>query len=355
MSGGSAFAWGVVRPPGETPQPAARVGEDAVLLRAIAPRGKLADAVAGQRLNALIELGPRAWRELRMAAEEAPASARVPCASVECHLPVRVPDYVDFYASLEHATNVGRLFRPDGDPLPPNWRHLPVGYHGRSSTVVVSGTPVKRPHGQVPLAEGGTELRPTGALDFECELGFVCGPSTRPGDRIAVDDAPSRIFGFVLLNDWSARDVQAFEYVPLGPFLGKSFLTSISPWIVPADELERVLQRAQDPEPLPYLRADDPRAFDLDIEVTINGETVTRTNARHLYWTPAQMLAHATVNGAALTAGDLFGTGTISGPDEGSLGCLLELHRGERWLADGDEVVISAGPLGEVRGTVVGS
>ena len=329
------------------------------MLRAVAPPGTLAEAVAGQRLNALIELGPRAWRELRMAAEDAPASARVPCASVECQLPVRVTDYVDFYASLEHATNVGRLFRPDGDPLPPNWRHLPVGYHGRSSTVVVSGTTVRRPRGQVPRAEAAegsgpaTELRPTGALDFECELGFVCGPSTRPGDSIAVDDAASRIFGFVLLNDWSARDVQAFEYVPLGPFLGKSFLTSISPWIVPADELTRVAPREQDPGPLPYLRAGgDAWALDLDLEVTINGETVTRTNARHLYWTPAQMLAHATVNGAALTAGDLFGTGTISGPDEGSLGCLLERYRGERFLADGDEVVISAGALGEVRGTV---
>jgi fumarylacetoacetase len=328
------------------------VGDDAVLLRAVAPPGRIADAVAGQRLNALIELGPRAWRELRMAAEQAPASARVPCASVESDMPVRVPDYVDFYASLEHATNVGRMFRPEGEELAPNWRHLPVGYHGRSSTVVVSGTPVRRPHGQVPLAGGGTELKPTAALDVECELGFVCGPSTRPGDRIGIDDAAARIFGFVLLNDWSARDVQAFEYVPLGPFLGKSFLTSISPWIVPPDELPRVAPREQDPEPLPYLRAAHPWALDLELTLTINGEQITRTNARGLYWTPAQMLAHATVNGAALTAGDLFGTGTISGPDEGTEGCLLERFRGERWLEDGDEVVISAPPLGEVRGRV---
>jgi fumarylacetoacetase len=267
-------------------------------------------------------------------------------------MPVRVTDYVDFYASLEHATNVGRMFRPEGDPLPPSWRHLPIGYHGRASTVVVSATPVRRPHGQVPRPEGGTELRPTAALDFECELGFVCGPSTRPGERIAVDDAAARIFGFVLLNDWSARDIQAFEYVPLGPFLGKSFATSISPWIVPADDLPRVPPREQDPEPLDYLRARDPWTLDLDIQVTIAGETVTRTNARSLYWTPAQMLAHATVNGAALTAGDLFGTGTISGADEDSLGCMLERFRGERWLSDGDEVAISSPPLGEVRGRV---
>jgi fumarylacetoacetase len=265
---------------------------------------------------------------------------------------VRVGDYVDFYASLEHATNVGRMFRPEGEELHPNWRRLPVAYHGRASTVAVSGTPVRRPHGQVPQPDGSTELRPTGALDYECELGFVCGPSTRTGERIAVDEAAARIFGFVLLNDWSARDIQAFEYVPLGPFLGKSFLTSISPWIVPPDELTRVAPREQDPPPLDYLRASEPWSLDLDIEVTVAGETLTRTNARHLYWTPAQMLAHATVNGAALTAGDLFGTGTISGPDDASLGCMLERFKGERWLADGDEVVMSAGPLGEVRGTV---
>jgi fumarylacetoacetase len=268
-------------------------------------------------------------------------------------MPVRVTDYVDFYASLEHATNVGRMFRPDGDPLAPNWRRLPVAYHGRASTVAVSGTTVKRPRGQVPTGDGATALQPTTALDYECELGFVCGPSTRPGESIAVDDAAARIFGFVLLNDWSARDVQAFEYVPLGPFLGKSFLTSISSWIVPPDELDRVAPREQDPPALDYLRASEPWAVDLDIEVTVNGETLTQTNARTLYWTPAQMLAHATVNGAALTAGDLFGTGTISGADESSLGCMLERFKGERWLADGDEVVMTAGPLGEVRGTVV--
>jgi fumarylacetoacetase len=320
-----------------------------VLLRDVAPPGRLADAVAEQRLNPLIELGPRAWRELRSRAIDAPASARVPCATCEALLPVRVTDYVDFYASLEHATNVGRMFRPDGDPLAPNWRHLPVGYHGRASTVVVSGTDVRRPRGQV---SAGT-LAPTAALDYECELGFVCGPSTRVGEPVGIDDAAARIFGFVLLNDWSARDVQAFEYVPLGPFLGKSFLTSISPWIVPPDQLPHVAPREQDPEPAEYLRGGEPWSLDLEITVTVSGETLTRTNARWLYWTPAQMLAHATVNGAALTAGDLFGTGTISGPGEESLGCLLERFGGERWLRDGDEVVIAAPPLGEVRGRVV--
>ena len=323
-----------------------------MLLRAVAARGPLADALAQPRLNALIELGPRAWRELRALALEAPAPARVPLGACDAQLPVRVTDYVDFYASLEHATNVGRLFRPDGDPLAPNWRHMPIGYHGRASTVVVSGTDVRRPLGQVPGPDGVPSLRPTAALDLECELGFVCGPSTRPGERIAVDDAAARIFGFVLVNDWSARDVQRFESVPLGPFLGKSFATSISPWIVPPDQLAHTAPRAQDPEPPEYLRAREDFALDVEITVAIDGEPVARTNPRFLYWTPAQMLAHATVNGAALTAGDLFATGTISGPHVGMEGSLLERFRGERWLRDGEEVVISAPGLGEVRGRV---
>ena len=263
-------------------------------------------------------------------------------------MPVRVRDYVDFYASLEHATNVGRLIRPDA-PLAPNWRWLPVGYHGRASTVVVSGTDVRRPMG--PLGPG--VVGRTQALDFECELGFVCGPSTRLGERVAVDDAAQRIFGFVLLNDWSARDIQAWEYVPLGPHLGKSFATSISPWIVPLDELPRVAPAGQDPPPVDELRANEPWALDVPIEVRVNGELVASVNARWLYWTPAQMLAHATLNGATLTAGDLFGTGTISGTSDDALGCLLERFKGERWLEDGDEVVMESPLLGEVRGRIV--
>jgi fumarylacetoacetase len=323
-----------------------------VLLRGLAPPDRFAEALAGHTLNPLIELGPRAWRQLRMLAEEAPDDARVPLSSCEALMPVRVTDYVDFYASLEHATNVGRMFRPDGDPLAPNWRRLPVGYHGRASTVLVSGMPVRRPRGQVPQSDGSTELRPSAALDFECEIGFVCGPSTRLGESVSIDDAAARIFGFVLLNDWSARDVQAFEYVPLGPFLSKSFATSISPWIVPAEALARVPPREQDPPPLDYLRASEPWSLDAEITVTIDGEMIAQTNPKWLYWTPAQMLAHATVNGAALTAGDLFGTGTISGPEPGTLGCLLEAFRGERWLEDGQEVVISSPPFGDVRGRI---
>jgi fumarylacetoacetase len=215
--------------------------------------------------------------------------------------------------------------------------------------VVVSGTPVRRPRGQ--LGEG--RFGPTEALDFECELGFVAGPSTGHGEPLAIDEAAERIFGVALLNDWSARDIQMWESRPLGPFLGKSFQTSISSWIVPLDELPKVTPREQDPPPEGYLREAAPFALDIPLEVTIDGELVTRTNARDLYWTLPQMLTHATVNGAKLTAGDLFGTGTISGPDEGSRACLLERFRGRRWLADGEEVVLASPLLGECRGTVV--
>jgi fumarylacetoacetase len=283
-------------------------------------------------LRALIEQGPERWREVREIARE--ASERLPIVDCVPLLPVAPRDYVDFYASLEHATNVGSMFRPDA-PLEPNWRHLPVGYHGRASGVVVSGTSITRPVGQ--LGEG--RFGPTQALDYECELGLVT-------------DAEARIFGVVLLNDWSARDVQAWEYRPLGPFLGKAFATSISPWIVPLDDLPTASAREQDPEPLPHLRDAAGDALDLELEAVVNGEVITRTNARGLYWTPAQMLAHVTSGGARLTAGDLFGTGTISGADPGSQGCLLERFGGERWLEDGDEVVLRSPKLGECAGRI---
>jgi fumarylacetoacetase len=211
-----------------------------------------------------------------------------------------------------------------------------VGYHGRASCVVVSGTAVARPQGQ--LGEG--RFGPTQALDYECELGLVT-------------DAEARIFGVVLLNDWSARDIQAWEYRPLGPFLGKAFATSISPWIVPWEDLPKAPPRQQDPAPLSYLARARGEALDLELEVVVNGEVLTRTNPRHLYWTPSQLLAHTTSGGAVVTAGDLFGTGTISGAEPGSEGCLLELFRGERWLEDGDEVVLRSPILGECAGRVL--
>ena len=281
----------------------------------------------------MIAQGPARWRELREHAHG--AGERLPLAECEPLLPVAPRDYVDFYASLEHATNVGRMFRPDA-PLEPNWRHLPVGYHGRASGVVVSGTPVKRPAGQ--LREG--RFGPTEALDYECELGLVT-------------DAEARIFGVVLLNDWSARDIQAWEYRPLGPFLGKAFATSISPWIVPLDDLVATDPRPQEPVPLPYLADAKGQALDIELEVAVNGEVLTRTNARHLYWTPGQLLAHVTSGGAPITAGDLFGTGTISGTEPGSEGCMLERFRGEKWLEDGDEVVLRSPSLGECAGRVL--
>jgi len=260
---------------------------------------------------------------------------------------------VDFYASLEHATNFGRIFRPGAPAVRENWRHMPVGYHARASGVVVSGTPVRRPRGQVALGE----LAPTRELDLECELGYVCGPTV--AGPLAIDDAERHIFGVVLVNDWSARDVQRLEYEPLGPFLGKSFATSMSAWITPLDALAhaRIAPPAQDPQPATYLRAHDAWTLDVALEIELDGEVISRPQARGLYWTPSQMLAHLTSNGATLTAGDLVASGTISGAAPASEGSLAELWRGECSLQDGAEIVLRgrAGSveLGEVRGRIL--
>ena len=273
--------------------------------------------------------------------------SEVPLGEVEWHLPFAVADYVDFYSSLEHATNMGRMFRPDSEPLLPNWRRLPVGYHGRAGTVVVSGTEIRRPHGQ----RGPDDFGPSQKLDIELELGFVIG---KPADGpVPVDRALEHVFGVVLVNDWSARDIQGWEYQPLGPFLGKSFATSISPWVVTLDELTRVPGEPQEPPPLEYLRT-EPFAFDIPLEIELNGEVVSRTNARHLYWNVAQQVAHLTSNGSTLRTGDLLATGTISGPGERARGSLIELTWNEGpFLADGDEVVLRGEGLGEVRGRIV--
>ncbi len=351
---GEALAWGAVRVGGGAAQVALRDGAEVLLAAALElpDDPDLRRAVRAATLNALIELGRDAWRAVQSAAAQAPPAARVPLAGVTPVLPVRVTDFVDFYASLEHAENFGRIFRPAAPALPASWRHMPIGYHGRASTVVVSGTAVRRPSGQVALGE----LAPTARLDLECELGYVCGPSA--GGPIAIDRAAEHIFGVVLVNDWSARDVQRVEYEPLGPFLGKSFQTSISAWVTPLDALggARVSPRPQDPAPAPYLTAGDPWLLDVDLEIELDGEVVSRPSAAALYWTPAQMLAHLTVNGARLTAGDLFATGTVSGSRPGTEGSLAERFGGERWLADGDEVVLrgraGAIELAEVRGRV---
>jgi fumarylacetoacetase len=345
-----------VAPPGGAPRCAVRLGDQAVDLDALARAGRLGDlpdgVFAGPTLNPFLALGAAAWRETRARLQDVLSGGPPPVIEgFQPRLPVAVGDYVDFYSSLEHATNLGRLFRPGAEPLPPNWRHLPVGYHGRAGTIVVSGTPVRRPRGQRP------SFGPTEQLDIELELGFVTGgPPNPPGEPVPAAAARERVFGFVLVNDWSARDLQRWEYQPLGPFLAKSFATSVSAWIVPLEALEPHLvpARAQDPPPLEYLRTAGDWALDVALEIELNGEIVSRTTARGLYWTFPQLLAHATVNGAVARPGDLFASGTISGAERGSEGSLIEL--GRPFLRDGDTVVLrgAAGDVafGEVSGTI---
>ncbi|MEV4440482.1 fumarylacetoacetase [Streptomyces sp. NPDC049577] len=318
-------------------------------------------------LNPLMAAGRDVWRAVRAEIRgwlDGPHFHALD--DVTLHLPFEVADYVDFYASEHHATNVGRIFRPDGDALTPNWKHLPIGYHGRAGTVVVSGTDVVRPSGQRKApADAAPSFGPSLRLDIEAEIGFVVGtPAQAP---VPLEDFREHVFGVCLLNDWSARDIQAWEYVPLGPFLGKSFATSVSAWITPLDAFDEA--RTAPPERthplLPYLddAKAEPGGIDLRIEVRINGEVVSRPPFSAMYWTAAQQLAHMTVNGATLRTGDLYASGTVSGPEPDQLGCLLELTKGKGpWLADGDEVTLTAwapGPdgtrigLGEVTGRIL--
>ena len=330
------------------------------------------EAFATDSLNAFMASGRESWDRTRADLQNriANGATGIPLDEVTLHLPFEVGDYVDFYCSLDHATNVGRIFRPDGEALTPNWRHLPIGYHGRSGTVVVSGTDVIRPCGQRRSPHEETpRYGPTRRLDIEAELGFVVGTGSELGSRIGVDDFRDHVFGVVGLNDWSARDIQAWEYVPLGPFLGKSFATSISAWVTPLAALDDrwVDLPGQDPEPLPYLRGGptrNARGLAIDVEVVLNGDVVSRPPYASMYWSPAQMLAHLTVNGASTRTGDLFGSGTISGPERDQRGSFLELSWGGKepfadgrtFLEDGDEVVLrySAGSvtLGEVSGVI---
>jgi fumarylacetoacetase len=365
-----AVGFGVFSVAGDEPRVGFRVGGGILDLTA---SGR--DAVFSQpSLNAFLAAGRRAWEGAlgRIAKLVESGHEVVPLDEATVHLPFRVGDYVDFYSSLEHATNLGRLFRPDADPLLPNWRHLPVGYHGRAGTVVVGGTPVVRPCGQ---ARGPDDpeprFGPSRKLDIELEVGFVVGVGSTLGVPVHASDFREHVFGVVLVNDWSARDIQAWEYQPLGPFLGKSFATSISAWVTPLALLEDrfVLPPAQDPEPLPYLRVPANWGLDIELEVELSSTIVSRTNSRSLYWTMPQQLAHATVNGASLRTGDLFASGTISGPDPGSEGSLIELTRNgthpimlgdgstRSFLEDGDTVVLRgrAGDveLGEVAGTIL--
>jgi fumarylacetoacetase len=362
--------FGVFSLEGEPPRAGFRVGSGILDL----PANGFGSEFAMPSLGAFLARGRSAWEDVTARALELVRSGAdlVPLELATLELPFEVADYVDFYSSLEHATNLGRLFRPDADPLLPNWRHLPVAYHGRAGTVVVSGTPVVRPCGQVKGPDDAApRFGPSARLDFELELGLVVGVGSVRGEPVPVSAFRDHVFGVALVNDWSARDVQAWEYQPLGPFLGKSFATSISGWLTPLCLLgdRFVPGPAQDPEPLPYLQAPGSWALDVELEVELSGSVVSRTNARGLYWTMPQQLAHATVNGASVRTGDLLASGTISGPGPGSEGSLIELTwNGARpirlgdgssrsFLEDGDELVLRgrAGEveLGEVRGTIL--
>ncbi|MFD5033298.1 fumarylacetoacetase [Streptomyces sp. NPDC058405] len=338
-------------------------------------------------LNPLMAAGRTAWRDVRRAltawvtvpAHRAEIEPLLhPLSSVTLHLPYEVADYVDFYASEHHATNVGRIFRPDGDALTPNWKHLPIGYHGRAGTIVVSGTDVTRPSGQRKApSDPAPVFGPSVKLDIEAEVAFVVGTPSRQGAPVELASFRDHVFGLSLLNDWSARDIQAWEYVPLGPFLGKSFATSVSAWVTPLEALDaaRVTPPARTAELLPYLDdADDeePGGFDLRISVSLNGQVISEPPFSTMYWTAAQQLTHMTVNGASLRTGDLFASGTVSGATREERGSLLELTwngtepielpDGKRtFLEDGDEVTLTAwapGPdgtrvgLGEVTGRI---
>src|SRR5579859_7753757 len=360
--------YGVFAARGAAPRVGVRAGDSVIDLAAA-----LRDEVfAAPALNPFMAEGPARWAAARTRLQELIASASLPAGAVhpvgavELRLPFEVADYVDFYASEHHAANLGRLLRPNAEPLMPNWKHLPVGYHGRAGTVIVSGTGIVRPSGQRKgPGDPAPVFGPSVRLDIEAEVGFVVGVGSPLGTAVPVSAFADRVFGAVLVNDWSARDLQAWEYVPLGPHLGKSFATSVSPWVVPLAALRaaRVPLPGQDPVPLPYLREAEDWGLDIDLEVAWNGEVVSRPPYRTMYWSPAQMLAHMTVNGAATRTGDLFASGTVSGPGRWQRGAFIELTwggaepvavRGEprRFLRDGDTVTITATAPGEAGGRI---
>ncbi len=389
--GPETLPYGVFSLPDSEPRIGVRLYDDVLDLCSAARRLGHPDAhvFAQPSLNALMDQGPTGWRETRawvrsLVADDSGvvdmAQHCVPLDGVTLHLPFAVADYVDFYASESHASNVGMIFRPDSPALPRSWKHLPIGYHGRAGTVVVSGTEIVRPSGQRHPGDDDRPLfGPSTKLDIECEVGFVVGRGSDLGSKVGVADARRHLFGVVLLNDWSARDIQAWEYVPLGPFLGKSFATSISAWVVPFEALsgaELPLPR-QDPAVLPYLDGNDHDLFGLDLHLSIivNGHEISHPEFRDMYWSPSQLLAHLTVNGASLRVGDLFASGTVSGAEPGTFGSLLELSwNGTRpisldggtelgFLADGDVVTLTGWAqapdgrgritLGDVTGRVV--
>ena len=385
---------------GRAPRVGVAIGNHVLDLRELEQDGRLdvgeLGVFAAPMLNPFMALGPKAWSRARTRISEllrhdnpelrdnAPLRRRVllPMADIRMHLPIAVAGYTDFYSSKEHATNVGIMFRGKDNALQPNWLHMPIGYNGRASTVVVSGTAVRRPRGQLkPPNVDLPSFGPCKRLDFELEMGVVIGQSSGIGEMLSEPQAEQMIFGFTLLNDWSARDIQQWEYVPLGPFQAKAFATSISPWIVTREALEpfRMQGPAQDPAPLPYLRQAQPNNYDLELEVALRAApmkqaaTICRTNFRYMYWSSVQQLMHHASSGCAMKVGDLLGSGTISGPEKHQRGSLLEiswngaepveLAGGIRrtFLEDGDSLVMRGWcqgdgyrvGFGEVEGTIL--
>lgn len=381
-------------------RPCVAIGDFIVDLAALEERGLLGNnqpLFSGETLNVFMSAGPSTWQHVRsrlqsLLSSDSPelrdngdlkSTVLHDRLTADLQVPAHIGDYTDFYSSREHATNVGTMFRGAENALMENWLHLPVGYHGRASSIVVSGTDIRRPKGQLKPEDGPPVHAPSRLLDFELEMGFFVGPGNDLGTPVSIEDAENHIFGFVLVNDWSARDIQKWEYVPLGPFLGKSFATTISPWIVPMDALEpfRCNGPQQEPAPLPYLTTSQKSAFDIELEVAIQSaeadapHVVCRSNFKHLYWSAAQQLTHHTVNGCNLRSGDMMASGTISGPTPDSYGSMLELSwRGSKpvaiggdqerkFIQDGDRVVMTAyaqGPdfrigFGEATGTVLPS
>src|SRR2546421_6444201 len=397
--------FGVFKPRDGAARVGVALGEDVVDLSELEAAGlfkdlppETASATTRDSLNEFLALGRPAWRRVREILQKLLSADTATLrddkklrdrvfhrqADIVMKLPVRIGNYTDFYSSYHHAHNVGTMLRGPENALMPNWKWLPVAYHGRASSIVVSGMDVRRPSGQTKAPDAATPtFGPSKSFDYELEMAFLIGPGNSLGEPVPIDRAADHIFGLVLMNDWSARDIQAWEYQPLGPFLGKNFATSISPWVVTLEAVEpfRKPLPPQDPEPLPYLRGKNDFTFDIQLEAQLQtssmnaSHVITRTNFQNLYWSIAQQLAHHTVNGCNLEPGDLLASGTISGPTEESRGCMLELTwRGanplklpdgetRRWLEDGDILAISGWcqgdayrvGFGEVSGRIVGS
>ncbi|WP_273444738.1 fumarylacetoacetase [Neolewinella agarilytica] len=375
--------WGIFSMPGESPRVGIAVGDQILDMSKVGEMGLFdfdTSVFYEDVLNPFMALGKEVTNGARTQVQEWLRNKDGPLTNrpdlfedrlaATMHLPVRIGDYTDFYSSIEHATNVGKLYRDPDNALLPNWRHLPVGYHGRASSIVVSGTPIRRPSGQVKTKAMDTpEFRASQNLDFELEMGFIIGKDSTLGEPISTAEAEDYIFGLVLFNDWSARDIQKWEYVPLGPFLGKNFASSMSPWVVPLEALEpfRIAGPVQDPEVLPYLQTEGLNNYDIKLEVSITPKggpetIVSRSNFGYMYWNMAQQLAHHTVNGCNVRVGDLMASGTISGKDAASYGSLLEISEGGKkpflladgtprtFLEDGDTVVMRGwGEKGDIR------